>query len=360
MSSYFGCNGTVYCMTTDGSENIYIGGDFTQVNYGDGFTPIDCSGVAIYNTQTQIWTSVADLSGICMSIAVDISNNVIYALDSLMEGVSNKIYKYNSGSWSPIDIATEGTINCISFIQSLDLLCVGGHYNIIDGSETNFGLYYPSTNNFTTSTGYISAITNIKQYDNTRIIVSGYSTNPDNPYAMQLIDLNNLNSPKNIVFLQNATPWTNPASFINTVSINNEDIYFIQTNTNGAATNSNYGILPWHNTANNILNNDSSDIFIEWNNIYSSQLVNSGTITDSLFSNGKLYFCGNELNINNNTYNIFNIKINNSSSNNNNLNIFGGLVSDVSSNTNISCMVELNGFIYVGGNSIIILTINQI
>lgn len=103
-----GVGGPVYALATDNSANIYVGGEFNQV----GQPPTDVSNIAKYDIYSQQWLDVSGgTDGPVYALVCDGSNNVYVGGDFIDVGIdghkdlAHYISKYNpvSDNWEDVE-----------------------------------------------------------------------------------------------------------------------------------------------------------------------------------------------------------------------------------------------------------------
>ncbi len=335
MTSFFGCNGMVNSMTTDGSENIYICGDFNQVNYGGDATPITCSGFASYNTRTKLWNPFSLTFGNNSFNLVAVNNNDVYLADA------SNLYYYNLSDLTSNSISQQ-TI-CMFYSTTYNKLVtvpVSGPQQIIFYDTSLTPIIYLIPQSPDTPLNIVEFNYNSTNY----IILSGLVESSNNVDSIIFYDVNLSNptvtaSTKQISY---GSSTSNP-QYISGVTVDNNDCYqFIFKQLDSS--------VPYliRQSLENIANNTSQNVITGWDQITNNIITENPTnnpIFSSIITNNKLYYAGSGLKYStSDTMNIFNIDIATDS-----VNVFGGLVNDLSDNGSINTMVELNGYLYVGG-----------
>lgn len=120
-------NGAVNSVALDASNNLYIGGSFTNA-----------SGVAaadyIALLSGAAWTSVGGgLNGFVQALAFD-NSGVLHAGGNFTsaggDALANYVAKYSGGAWSNVGAGLNGTCRCVAFDSS--------NYIYVGGSFTNY------------------------------------------------------------------------------------------------------------------------------------------------------------------------------------------------------------------------------
>jgi len=133
-----GVNGIVYAFAADGSGNLYIGGNFTQV--GD----ISANSVARYNTETSSWSRLGTptnngVSGVGATVnALAFGNGLLCVGGSFSQAGGASVgnvafYSLQSNSWAPLgvgpNVGTQGQVNAIAIAGNM--VYVGGFFGTV-------------------------------------------------------------------------------------------------------------------------------------------------------------------------------------------------------------------------------------
>jgi hypothetical protein len=119
-------------IAVDSSNNIYVGGCFTQI----GSLQVNC--IAMWNGSS--WSSLGTgLNGACCTITIDSTNNVYVGGNfSTAGGVRvNYIAKWNGTAWSALSSGLSSSCASIALDTSGNLYA-GGYFSLASGISVNF------------------------------------------------------------------------------------------------------------------------------------------------------------------------------------------------------------------------------
>lgn len=122
MNGYQGVNGYVYAAVSDGSSNLYVGGNFNIAGH------VTANRIAKWNGNN--WSALGSgMDGVVSALAI--SGNDLYAAGSFTTAggiTANSIAKWDGTNWSALGSGMDGSISALAKIGS-DLYAGGGFTN---------------------------------------------------------------------------------------------------------------------------------------------------------------------------------------------------------------------------------------
>lgn len=151
-----GVNGIVEAIANDGSDNYYIGGEFTSAS------SIAANNVAKYSKQNGWENLGAGTNGPVYTVAVD-SNGLVYIGGSFtqVDGVAaNNIAVYDGTSWSALGSGASDNVQVITIDENNNVYA-GGNFETIGGINVSYvALWNGTWNAFTDTNSGISGTNN--------------------------------------------------------------------------------------------------------------------------------------------------------------------------------------------------------